>query len=395
MLAEERMGSEKLYSLHATCARGFEPYLCRELEALGGGGASVCGGGVRLCASFEQAMQICLWSRIANKVEVLLGDCYAVNDESMYELGRKIALEPWFSPDKTFCVHAHSSDPKFKNALFLSLKVKDGIVDSMRSAWGRRCSIDTQRPDIVLNLTVVQRRARLYLELQGESLSMRGYRRRQLSAPIRETLAASMIAASGWNGATTFCDPMCGSGTFAVEAAMIATRTAPGIQRYFGFEKLPFFGDFEKSWQLMRQEARELARQGRKNFCAEIIARDIDAQALDVAQNNAQTAGLDSCVRFVSGSVLDYRANGVCMVTNPPYGERISVSGWELPEFYFQLGRHLRSFVDSSLTVISSAELLKKNMHMRPALRIPTFNGPLACEVASYELGKGRRNGEE
>lgn len=202
-----------------------------------------------------------------------------------------------------------------------------------------------------------------------------------------------MIAASGWDGSTPFCDPMCGSGTLAIEAAMIATQTAPGIQRHFGFEKLPFFGDVESQWQAMRREARELARIGRKNFAGEIVARDIDAQALDIAQNNAQTAGLDSCIRFVAGSVLDYRANGVCVVTNPPYGERISVSGMELPEFYFQLGRHLRTFSDSSLTVISSAELLKKNMHMRPALRISTFNGPLACEVASYELGKKNRNG--
>ena len=387
------MDREKLYSLHATCARGFEPYLCRELAALGIAEASECGGGAQFRASFEQAMKVCLWSRMANKLEILLGDCYAVNDEAIYELGRKIDLSPWFSPDKTFCVHAHSSDPKFKNALFLSLKVKDGVVDNMRDVWGRRCSIDTERPDIVLNLTVVQRRARLYIELQGDGLSMRGYRRRQLAAPIRETLAASMIAASGWDGSTPFCDPMCGSGTLAIEAAMIATQTAPGIQRHFGFEKLPFFGDVESQWQAMRREARELARIGRKNFAGEIVARDIDAQALDIAQNNAQTAGLGSCIRFVAGSVLDYRANGVCVVTNPPYGERISVSGMELPEFYFQLGRHLRTFSDSSLTVISSAELLKKNMHMRPALRISTFNGPLACEVASYELGKKNRNG--
>ena len=259
------MDREKLYSLHATCARGFEPYLCRELAALGIAEASECGGGAQFRASFEQAMKVCLWSRMANKVEILLGDCYAVNDEAIYELGRKIDLSPWFSPDKTFCVHAHSSDPKFKNALFLSLKVKDGVVDNMRDVWGRRCSIDTERPDIVLNLTVVQRRARLYIELHGDGLSMRGYRRRQLAAPIRETLAASMIAASGWDGSTPFCDPMCGSGTLAIEAAMIATQTAPGIQRHFGFEKLPFFGDVESQWQVMRREARELART--KEFC--------------------------------------------------------------------------------------------------------------------------------
>ncbi len=389
------MDRKKEHSFHATCARGFEPYLRSELCALGVRSASECGGGVQFRATFCEAMKICLWSRIANKVEALLGDCYAASDASIYELGRGIDLDPWFSPDKTFCVHAHSSDSKFKNALFLSLKVKDGIADRMREQWGRRSSIDTAHPDISLSLTVVQSRARLYIELQGDGLSMRGYRRRGLSAPIRETLGASMIAASQWDGKGLFCDPMCGSGTIAIEAAMIATQTAPGIQRRFGFEKLPFFGDFEQTWRQMRQEARETARMGRKNFCGEIVARDIDGEATELARNNAQTACLDGCIRFERGSVLDYAAERACIVTNPPYGERISVSGYDLDEFYFQFGRKLRSFGESTLTVISSAELLKKNMHMRPSQRISTFNGPLACEVARYALGKGRRDGEE
>lgn len=379
---------DREYALHATCARGFETYLCRELAELGIEGATPCGGGVQFRARFIDAMRLCLWSRLANKIEVLLGECYAVNDESIYELGHSISLEPWFSAEKTFCVHAHSSDPKFKNALFLSLKVKDGIVDKMREEWGRRCSIDTVRPDIELSLSVVQRRARLYIELQGDALNMRGYRRRQLEAPIRETLAASMIMASGWDGGMRFCDPMCGSGTIAIEAALMATQTAPGIQRHFGFEKLILFNDYRDKWNEMRQSARENARKARKSFDGEILASDIDAQALDIAQNNAQTAGVEGCIRFTRADVLKYRSDHVCMVMNPPYGERISVSGFDLPEFYYQLGRGLRTFASSSVTMISASELLKKNMHMKPEVRIATFNGPLACEVAKYRLGR-------
>lgn len=385
------MSLSDTYSFVITCARGFESHLSAELTQIGLEQVAVVGGAVSGRGSFETAMKICLWSRLANKVEVLLGDCYALNDHDIYELGRTLPLEPWFRPENTFCVRAHSSDAKFKNTMFLALKLKDGIVDHMREAWGQRASIDTQCPDLEIALNVSQRRARVCIELQGAPLNMRGYRRRQLQAPIRETLAASMIAVSEWTPDTTFVDPMCGSGTFVIEAALQAVQTAPGIQRHFAFEKLPFFSDYSASWRAMRDHARETSRQARKNRQTQILAFDIDENALDIAQNNAQTAGVSEFIRFSKGSVLDVKHADCVVVTNPPYGERISVAGYDLPEFYYQLGRHVRTFERSSLTIISSAELLKKNMHMKPDLRIPTFNGPLSCEVARYSLGKGSK----
>lgn len=376
--------------MFGTCARGFEPYLRVELETLGASNAQECPGGVQFSATIETSMKICLWTRIANKIEILLGDTYAANDEAIYELGRKLPLFPWFSPEKTFCIHAHSSDPKFKNSLFLAMKLKDGIVDNMREKWSKRCSIDTERPDIELSLQVAQRRARVHLEIQGAPLNMRGYRRRQREAPIRETLAASMIAMSGWQpGKSQFIDPMCGSGTFAIEAALIATDTAPGIQRHFAFERLPFFPDFNTTWLHIRQEARERSKIARKTWHETLLARDIDATALDVAQNNAMTAGVSDLIRFQQKNVLELSTHDATIVTNPPYGERISVGEYEIEEFYFQLGRQMRQQEHSNLTIISSPQLLKKNLHMRPQKRIPTYNGPLPCEAAFYMLGKG------
>ena len=379
------------WSMLATCARGFEPMLANELQTLGVNSPHISSGAVCFSANFELAMKLCLWSRIANKLEVQIGDAYAVNENDLYELGKKLPLEPWFSASSTFCVRAHVNDKKFNNGVFLSLKLKDGIVDHMREKWGQRASIDTERPDVIVGLQVIQRRARVFIELQGDPLNMRGYRRRQIQAPIRETLAASMIAMSGWNPEKDdFIDPMCGSGTFAIEAALIAAGTAPGIQRHFAFEKLPFFPEVVATWKKLREEAREIGHQKRKNVATQIRAIDIDLVALDIAQNNAQTAGVSDFIQFSTGDILHMKPVHGAIVTNPPYGERITVDDLELPEFYYQLGRSLRTFQGASLTIISTADLLKKNMHMRPSQRISSFNGPIPCEVALYELGARR-----
>ena len=382
------------YAFLATCARGFEPYLCEEIAALCTIHPEPASGCVLFEAPLEAGLQTCLWSRIANKVEILIAECYALRDEDIYALGTKLPLEPWFSPESTFCVRAHSSDPKFKNSLYLALKLKDGIVDQMRKRWGKRASIDTETPDVEITMRLSQRRARVYVELQGQPLNMRGYRRRQNEAPIRETLAASMIAASRWNPAhQAFIDPMCGSGTFAIEAALMATQTPPGIQRHFGFERWPAFPDFQHLWKELRCRAKETSREARKRHHGHIQAMDIDDAALDVAQNNAQTAGVSDLIDFRKADVLKLEISNAAIVTNPPYGERITVGAYELPEFYYQLGRVMRTCVDSTLTIISTAALLKKNLHMRPEMRIQTYNGPLECEVARYVLGKGTQHG--
>ena len=376
-----------LLQLLATTARGFENSLADELTQLGVQNPQVSSGAVLFQADFMLAIKLCLWSRIANKIEILLAETYVHDENDIYDLGQKIPLDPWFEPTATFRINAHVNDDRFKNSVFLSLKLKDGLVDHMRDVWHQRSTVDTQNPDITLNLQVIQRKARVYLELQGDPLNMRGYRRRQIQAPIRETLAAAMIQNSGWTAERAFIDPMCGSGTFAIEAALMATKTAPGIQRHFGFEKLPVFPQYAAAWRNLRDQAKEQSKQARKNLNIRIRAIDIDNSALDIAQNNAQTAGVADLIEFSRGNILDLKPTTADIVTNPPYGERITVSGLDLPEFYFQLGKRLRSFTDATLTIISTAELLKKNMHMKPDLRIQTFNGPIACEVAHYKLG--------
>ena len=381
------MNSSTAFQLIATTARGFEPILAEELVELGVHNPHPANGAVLFMADFEMAMKLCLWSRIANKFEVLLAESYALNENDIYELGLKIPLEPWFTPKTSFKIHAHANDQKLKNIVYLSMKLKDGLVDQMRDVWHQRSTVDTQNPDITLNLQVIQRKASVYLELQGDPLNMRGYRKRQIQAPIRETLAAAMIRFNQWQPNRALIDPMCGSGTFAIEAALMATQTAPGIQRHFGFEKLPMFPKYAEIWRTLRNQAKETSRQARKNLEIQIQASDIDDDALDIAQNNAQTAGVSDLIRFSRRNILDLKPTTADIVTNPPYGERITVSGLDLPEFYYQLGKRLRTFTDSTLTIISTAELLKKNMHMKPDQRVSTYNGPISCEVARYRLG--------
>ena len=376
------------YHLLLTCTRGFEAIVQNEAESLGCSNCEIIGGGVRVYANMTSVMRLCLWSRTVNKVMLELASAYIHKEDDFYILGHTLPLSPWFTAQTTFCIHAHVNDERFKNPVILSLKLKDGLVDLMRDKWGCRASVDTRRPDIELNLQVIQKKARVFLELQGEPLNMRGYRRRQNLAPIRETLAASMIALSGWTPDMAFTDPMCGSGTFAIEAALLATNTAPGIQRHFAFEKLPFFSaELKAEWGKMRDEAKECAKIGRKRFEGVIYASDIDPAALDIAANNAKTAGIDAFVRFECRDVLELKPTGGHIMMNPPYGERIRVSGYDLPEFYYQLGRHLRTFPGACLTIISTPELLKKNLHMKPDMRVSTFNGPITCEVARYALG--------
>ena len=372
-----------------TCTRGFESFVQKEAESYGCADCEIIGGGVRAKATMKTVMALCLWSRTINKVMVELADSFISKESDVYDLGKTIPLDPWFTAQTTFCVHAHINDDRFKNPVILSLKLKDGLVDHMRDVWGCRASVDTQRPDVELSLQLIQKKARVFIELQGDPLNMRGYRRRQNLAPIRETLAASMIALSGWSHEMPFADPMCGSGTFAIEAALCATNTAPGIQRHFAFEKLPFFqADLKNEWTRMRDEARECSKAGRKSFKGSIHASDIDKDALDIALNNAKTAGVDQFIHFECADVLKLQPCEGHLMMNPPYGERIYVSGYELPEFYFQLGKHLRTFQGASLTIISTPELLKKNLHMKPDTRVTTYNGPIACEVAHYALGK-------
>ena len=158
-----------------------------------------------------------------------------------------------------------------------------------------------------------------------------------------------MVALSAWTPDRPFVDPMCGSGTFAIEAALKATQTAPGIQRHFGFEKLPFFAAYADKWLKLRNEAKQM----RTTPNLKILAMDIDRDALEIAQNNAQTAGVADFIEFRRGDVLNLKPMTADIVTNPPYGERITVSDLPLPEFYYQLGRKLRDFADSSLTIIA------------------------------------------
>ena len=360
-----------------------ERFLALELESLGCSGCEIVSGGVLYKGSLPSAMNLCLWSRQANKVLLLLAQGYVKNEAGVYDLGKKIDFSRWLNVDYTFCVRTHLNDNHFKNSHFLSLKLKDAIVDQMREKSGMRPNVDTENPDVAFSLQIISGRARIFIELQGDSLNRRGYRRKHLEAPLRESLAASMLAFSGWDNAPLM-DPMCGSGTIAIEAALKASCTAPGIQRKFGFERWPIFPTFADEWQKMRTDARAM----RRPVDFPIIASDIDPEAIETARRNAQTAGVDQYIQFKVCDVLDTQpfAQGGTVIMNPPYGERLDAGDPELCELYYQMGRHFRNFKGHTLTILSFAELLKKKLHLKPDERIKVFNGPLECEVARYDI---------
>ncbi len=379
----------------ATCARGFEKLLVEELKTSVMSTFDISvkqqfAGGMRLDASFEAAMAFCLHSRLATRLSLVLakGNCHSQDD--VYRLSKSIKWNEYIDENLTFKVRAHCNHPRIDNAHFISLRVKDGIVDSFRASKALRPSVDTKRPDVLIYTQVLKQETVIALELQGiNPLSQRGYRQRFGNAPLRETLAASMIAYGQWHADRPFRDPMCGSGTIAIEAAMLATQTAPGIQRHFGFEKWKNFALYERQWQKLRSDAKRL-RRAISTPGVRIVASDVDPAMVKIAQTNAKTAGVDAVIDFVVADIrrLPPLSAETEVVVNPPYGERLDDIA--LTELYFEIGRRARQWDRHWLTILSRKQLLKKHLHMKPCMRASVYNGPIECEIARYHLGKSR-----
>ncbi len=368
----------------ATCARGCEPFVAAELAALHLEVTEEVSGGVLCRGDFAAGMRACLYLRCATKLLLSLGTAQVRQEGDLYDSVRALDLAPWFSPRHSLAVDTHLNDPRFGNAHFLSLKIKDAVVDDVRDRCGERPSVDTKKPDVAVVAHVVQGTARYYLAMQGESLHNRGYRRRHVEAPLKESLAASLLAFSQWDGATPLLDPMCGSGTLVIEAALLATGTAPGIQRHFGFERWPIFSDaVATTWAELRAQAKA----ARRATAVPFFASDHDGRAVAAAENNARTAGVADLIHFSVRDVatVDPCPGGGQVVVNPPYGERIG-SGLAA-EVHDKLARHVRHFEAHRLAILSTPVLLRQQMHMRPERRLRVFNGPLACEMASYQTG--------
>lgn len=309
----------------------------------------------------------------------------AKSAEDMYEEVMKIDWSKYILPGKTFSVDSVVYSEEFTNSRFVTYKVKDAIVDQFRERTGTRPNISVSNPDIRLNIHVAEDNATLSLDSSGESLHRRGYRQESVEAPLNEVLAAGMILMTGWKGETDFIDPMCGSGTLPVEAALIALNISPGVfRKEFAFEKWPDF-DQELFDTIYNDDSQE------REFTHHIYGYDTDMKAVNTARMNAAAAGLSKYVTIEQQDFKDFTQpkEKSMIVMNPPYGERISTPN--LLGTYKMIGERLKHhFMGNEAWILSYREECFRQIGLKPSIKIPVYNGSLECEFRRYQMFDGK-----
>jgi putative N6-adenine-specific DNA methylase len=372
----------------APCPRGLEAPLATELGALDAVDVAPTEGGVAFGGPLELACRANLESRLASRIlwQVAHGHCRS--EDELYRLVRAVDWSRRFRVDRTLRVDVGATRSPLPSLEYATLKVKDAVCDRFRDDGIRRPSIDKQRPDVRVHAYLTDRDATIYLDTSGEPLFKRGWRREADAAPLRENLAAGVIALSGWTPGMPFLDPMCGSGTIAIEAAALAADRAPGLTRTFGFQKLAWFDG--PSWQRLRQRARDRVRQA--PTAPAIFARDRDTRALERCRGNAQAAGVAGWLAVEEGDVLARPApapSGI-LVFNPPYGVRLD-DARTLAAFYPKLGDALkRQFAGWTACILTGDLRLATLIGLKPSRRTPIMNGDIDCRLFRFEIVAGR-----
>jgi putative N6-adenine-specific DNA methylase len=369
----------------ATCPRGLEPTLAAELETLGAGDVAPTAGGVGFTGTFAACYRVNLESRIASRVLWRIAHARYRNEEDIYRTVQALPWPAWFGAERTIRVDVAAIRSPLRSLDFITLRIKDAVCDNFRAAHGKRPDVDTHRPDVRIHAFLTRDDITLYLDTSGDALFKRGRREAAGAAPLRENLAAGILRLAGWSPEMPLLDPMCGSGTFLIEAALIALDIAPGINRNFGFEKLANFD--ERRWRALKDNA--LRRH--KSIRPVIFGADIDAAAIDNARSNLALAGLDEAVQLTRASVLDLStpAPAGVLVANPPYGVRVGEPE-KLAAFYPKLGDVLkRNFAGWRACLFSADPQLPKLLRLKAARRTPLYNGALECRLFEYRLVAG------
>jgi putative N6-adenine-specific DNA methylase len=372
----------------APCPRGLESALASELTALGALDVRTADGGVAFAGTLELAYRANLESRLASRVLWRVGDGGCRDQNALYALVRDVDWPKLFASKRTLRVDVASTRSPLPSLEFATLRIKDAVCDRFRDATGVRPSVDKRRPDVRVHAFLSERDATLYVDTSGEALFKRGYRRDADGAPMRENLAAGLVALSGWQPETWLLDPMCGSGTIAIEAAMIAADRAPGLARAFGFQKLAWYDG--PTWQRIRQRARDRVRT--EPARPSIDASDIDAAAIAQARANAARAGVAGWIRFEHADALAREApapSGV-LIANPPYGVRLA-SDEALARLYPRLGDALKQrFAGWDAWLFSGDPRLPRLIGLKPARRTPLWNGAIECRLYRFPIVAGR-----
>ena len=376
------------------CPKGIEELLCREIVRLGGSGPKQTLAGVHFSANLQTAYRVCLWSRLANRVLMPLCAFKAQTTDDLYD--KVFSLVRWHEHVETtgsFAVDFAGGHPKAFHSHYAALRIKDAIVDQFRARFGNRPSIDTGRPDIRVNVYLRHETATLSLDLSGESLHKRGYRIESGTAPIKENLAAAVLVRAGWpemalNNAPLL-DPMCGSGTLLIEAAMMALDRAPGLGRgYFGFLN---WKQHERSvWEKLLREAEARAEKGMENAGTLFLGFDKDEKSIKQARSNASRAGVSRFIQFDCRDIHTLKAPRTSapglVIANPPYGERMGRKK-SLEQLYRLLGDRLKQgFPGWHASIFTADPDLAKNMGIRAKKQYRFFNGALPCRLLNFEI---------
>jgi putative N6-adenine-specific DNA methylase len=382
-------GPERFFAI---CPRGLEPLLVDELRALGCGSIASEGGGAGFAASMQAAYAVNLHSRIASRVLWQLSSGEYRSEEDLYAQAHAIAWERHFRPAQTLRVDVSASRSPLRSLEFATLRIKDAVVDRLRDATGSRPSIDRARPDVRVYAHLDETRATLYLDLSGESLFKRGWRADKGEAPLKENLAAGLLLLAGWTPEAPLLDPFCGSGTIAIEAAQIASRRAPGLNRRFAFERLASFD--AAIWRELKAQATAAIDDA---VPVRIAGSDISTRVIDTARSNAQLAGLqtwlgDGRLTFAAADarrVAPVAGRGF-IVTNPPYGEQSAPKSASTPALMRDFADRLKaSFTGWQAWLLSADRDLPRQMRLHETRKTVLFNGALECRLFRFEMVAG------
>jgi putative N6-adenine-specific DNA methylase len=394
--------------LFLPCAAGVEDYLQAEAQRITGLAPEHVEkrrGGVMLQASWRDAMLLNLHSRLAQRVLVQLSFTEYRSEQDLYRAASEVAWEIWFTPRQSIKVEVTAQHSPLNSLNFAALKIKDAVCDRFRAkAGGVRPDVNTQWPDARIYAHLTTDSCSLYLDTSGEPLFKRGWREDKGEAPLKETLAAAMIAASGWadgdEALLPLYDPCCGSGTIAIEAAQIACNIAAGSLRRFAFEKyLPFQPHV---WSAIRAEALAQEIRPTPEQCPIVYGSDVAHRMVDFAQRNAERARVADLIEFRGGDALQRlppcEGPGV-MLVNPPYGERIEVAGVAGREqahtddggdFFSQLSAHWKkNYAGWTAWVLTPDLKLPSKMRLKESRRVPMWNGPIECRLFRFDMVRG------
>ncbi|MEZ5644875.1 MAG: THUMP domain-containing protein [Burkholderiaceae bacterium] len=426
--------------VYLPCGAGVEEFLASEItDITGQAPAFRSRAGVGVVVGWRDVLRLNLHSRLAQRVMVQLWHGRYRSEQDLYRAASEVAWEIWFSPSQTIKVELTAQHSPLKSLNFAALKIKDAVCDRFRAKRGERPSVDTTWPDVRLYAHVTTDELTLYIDTSGEPLFKRGWREDKGDAPLKETLAAAMIAATGWNGAragtlediTPLYDPCCGSGTVVIEAAQMALRIPPGLQRRFAFEKLVPFQPHV--WNGIRDEAARDRREWPAGHAPIVFGSDVAHRMVDFAQRNAERAGVAHALELRGGDALQRMPPtgrpGVLLL-NPPYGERIAAAGvagrsageraaerqGERPprtftvgggresarlsdgredaegsDFFLRLAAHWKAhYAGWSAWLLTPDLKLPGKMRLKESRRVPMWNGPIECRLFRFDL-EGRR----